>query len=76
VNGQLATIEPFDCRVLCCPACKGDLAIGDSTLTCSSCSRSYPIVDGIPRLLHFEGEDERYNDTWDYKWVALDGGNG
>ncbi len=47
--------------ILCCPACKGDLALGvmkedetgiiEGTLTCARCSVAYPISDGIPDLL-------------------------
>lgn len=33
---------------------------------------SYPIRDGIPRFT----QDTNYNDSWDYKWVSLDGGAG
>ena len=33
--------------LLACPYCRGQLAPG-STLVCTSCSRSYEVVDGIP----------------------------
>jgi SAM-dependent methyltransferase len=35
---------------LCCPVCKGTLN-ATSELRCQSCSRVYPIVDGIPVML-------------------------
>jgi uncharacterized protein len=47
--------------ILCCPVCKGDLALAvdtedekeivKGTLHCPSCHVSYPIEDGIPDLL-------------------------
>jgi uncharacterized protein YbaR (Trm112 family) len=47
--------------ILCCPVCKGDLALDvrkedetgivEGTLTCAKCSVAYPISDGIPDLL-------------------------
>lgn len=39
-------------HMLCCPKCKGDLAIRDdrSALTCRPCGFGFPIVDGIPVL--------------------------
>jgi uncharacterized protein YbaR (Trm112 family)/SAM-dependent methyltransferase len=41
--------------VICCPACRGDLAelggTGESRLRCGSCGAEYPIVDGIPVLV-------------------------
>ncbi|MEM2869609.1 MAG: methytransferase partner Trm112 [Thermoplasmata archaeon] len=47
--------------ILCCPLCKGDLAltvkkeegreIVAGTLRCEKCSVDYPIEDGIPNLL-------------------------
>jgi SAM-dependent methyltransferase len=34
--------------------------------------RPYPIRDGIPRFV----EPSTYNESWDFKWRALDGGRG
>src|SRR5688572_17025877 len=39
-----------------CPVCSGDLSQRDQNfanafLDCAGCSRSYPIIDGIPRML-------------------------
>ena len=38
-------------NILACPDCRGDLYRQDSGLRCSSCRKSYPVEDGIPRLL-------------------------
>ncbi len=47
--------------ILCCPMCRGDLKLDsrkkkdneilEGTLTCTKCSTTYPIEDGIPNLL-------------------------
>lgn len=36
---------------LACPACYGALCVVEQQVVCSACSRSYPIVDGIPVLI-------------------------
>jgi len=48
-------------RILCCPVCKGDLALRseeekgeeilEGGLCCVTCSVEYPINDGIPDLI-------------------------
>ncbi|MBP7669755.1 MAG: methyltransferase domain-containing protein [Ferrovibrio sp.] len=67
--------ESSDLSVLCCPVCKSDLTFGQDKLHCAPCTRDYPVVDGIPRLLHLDG-GANYNTMWDYKWTELDGGRG
>lgn len=44
--------------ILVCPKCKGDLVHDGDTLVCLNPNTrwSYPIVDGIPRLLVEEAE--------------------
>lgn len=47
--------------ILCCPVCKGDLALRvtverdgeilEGGLLCGACSVDYPITDGIPDLI-------------------------
>jgi uncharacterized protein YbaR (Trm112 family) len=47
--------------ILCCPVCKGDLALRttdeeeeeilEGGLFCGACSVEYPITDGIPDLI-------------------------
>ncbi len=36
---------------LACPACLGELRLGELHLLCAACGRAYPIVDGIPMLI-------------------------
>jgi uncharacterized protein YbaR (Trm112 family) len=36
---------------LACPACQGKLQFGEEKLSCASCGRVYPIIDGIPVLI-------------------------
>jgi uncharacterized protein YbaR (Trm112 family) len=48
-------------RILCCPICKGELALSvgkedgkeviEGTLRCAGCGKGYSIRDGIPDLL-------------------------
>jgi ubiquinone/menaquinone biosynthesis C-methylase UbiE/uncharacterized protein YbaR (Trm112 family) len=39
-----------------CPACKGRLEIGASSLSCASCCMDYPILEGIPDFLKADRE--------------------
>ena len=41
---------PAGLELLRCPTCHGTLG-GDDVLTCSSCGRSYDVIDRIPRML-------------------------
>ena len=41
-------------EILACPVCKTRLTLTSSSLTCESCSRVYPIRNGIPILLEQE----------------------
>ena len=38
-------------ETLRCPSCRGALSASESDLRCVACNVSYPIVDGIPRML-------------------------
>jgi uncharacterized protein YbaR (Trm112 family) len=42
----------IDVDILCCPACKSRLEEASSDLVCSGCHVRYPIIDGVPVLLH------------------------
>lgn len=37
--------------VIVCPECRGELAPGETVLTCRECGLVYPVRDGIPVLL-------------------------
>ncbi len=36
---------------LACPVCHGELQEQAESLLCLSCSRTYPVIDGIPVLI-------------------------
>ena len=38
-------------ETLRCPSCRGELATTDDGFECSQCALSYPIKDGIPRMV-------------------------
>ena len=64
-----------------CPVCAGPLTmragrteageIMEGQLTCASCSRYYPIVRGVPRLLPDKSSDEQQAtaDAFGYEWT-------
>jgi uncharacterized protein YbaR (Trm112 family) len=37
--------------LLVCPVCHGPLALAASHIDCKTCTRRYPIVDGLPVLI-------------------------
>jgi uncharacterized protein len=43
--------NPATVAQLACPACYGELRLEGARLRCLTCSRSYPIVDGIPVMI-------------------------
>ena len=43
-------VAPAGLELLRCPTCHGTLG-GDEVLTCSSCGRTYDVIDRIPRML-------------------------
>ncbi len=74
-------------HLLCCPDCKGDLALADDTpgqpevetglLLCPVCDETFPIVRGIPRFV----ASDQYVGSFSYEWnrwnrVQLDIANG
>jgi hypothetical protein len=40
---------------LACPVCHGKLLLQDKKILCTSCTRAYPIIDGIPVLIAERG---------------------
>lgn len=44
-------IDPDLFALLVCPVDHAELRIEGSSLVCSSCGRSYPVVDGIPNMV-------------------------
>lgn len=73
--------------VLCCPDCKGDLALRDDTpeladveagrLHCEACDTGFPILRGVPRFV----ASDQYVASFSYEWnrwnrVQLDVANG
>jgi hypothetical protein len=38
-------------KIMCCPACRGDVVERDEKIVCLQCGRRYPIRDGIPVML-------------------------
>ncbi len=60
-------------EILSCPECLGDLQlttttdeveINEGNLTCESCSKEYPITNGIPRFV----EADNYAASFGYQW--------
>jgi ubiquinone/menaquinone biosynthesis C-methylase UbiE/uncharacterized protein YbaR (Trm112 family) len=53
-EARLDWVNPDLLRILRCPLCKGDLSLGNGTLSCPECRKLYPIVLGIPDLRVYE----------------------
>jgi len=51
------TIDPKLLEILACPSCKGGLKEVGGSLNCTSCSKSYPVEDGIPVLMVEQARD-------------------
>jgi hypothetical protein len=45
------TLKSEDLRWLGCPVCLSSLALETNSVRCTGCTRSYPVIDGIPVLL-------------------------
>jgi hypothetical protein len=45
------TLKSEDLRWLACPVCLSSLALETNSVRCTGCTRSYPVIDGIPVLL-------------------------
>ncbi|HEY41120.1 MAG TPA: methyltransferase domain-containing protein [Dehalococcoidia bacterium] len=53
---KLETIEDLSFADLICPFCHGELSSHERALTCRSCRKEYPVVDGIPSF----GQKDEY----------------
>ena len=59
-------------EIICCPKCKVSLdapyfdgdEVTDLMLTCGSCTKEYPVTNGIPRFV----ESENYATSFGYQW--------
>lgn len=51
-------IDPALLAILACPACGGDVTLGQGDIVCQKCNRHYPIKDGIPVLLIDESRND------------------
>jgi len=43
-------------KIMCCPACRGEVIEQEGKIVCMACGRRYPIRDGIPVMLIDEAE--------------------
>jgi ubiquinone/menaquinone biosynthesis C-methylase UbiE/uncharacterized protein YbaR (Trm112 family) len=55
--------------LLCCPKCRGDLAIrpDDAGIDCPGCAFTFPIVDGIPVMFPMNVK-EKFDNLFDRHW--------
>jgi uncharacterized protein YbaR (Trm112 family) len=42
---------PVDPALLVCPKCRGELDRSGADLSCGPCRITFPVVDGIPRMV-------------------------
>lgn len=68
-------MKPGLLAILRCPACQGKLIastdtapIKDGSLSCCSCSASYPVRNGVPRMLLQHGLVEETRKGFEYQW--------
>lgn len=77
-------MNPALLGVLCCPGCRGDLALGDAhnegdeivtgTLMCTTCSAAYPVRSGIPRFVPASNSVDSFGFQWNrFRRTQLDG---
>lgn len=58
------------CDVLCCPRCLCDVDAASTALSCVSCGQSYPIVDGVPRMIVEDGIVPESRSRFDFQWAT------
>jgi SAM-dependent methyltransferase len=57
--------------LLACPYCHNDLAQVGESLSCGSCRRTFPVVDGIPDLMPYDAVGPEFRksiDAWNQEW--------
>lgn len=62
-------------RLLCCPACAGDLALKtaraedgetiEGELSCAGCGKTYPVRNSVPRFV----ETDKYVGNFSFEWL-------
>jgi len=67
--------------ILSCPRCKKGLAlleergvedeVVDGTLKCESCGRSFPIVNGVPRMIADLADRKDLAESWGFQWAKV-----
>lgn len=59
------------CDFVCCPRCRGDLTVREpASFHCACCEVSFPVIDGIPRLLP-DQYDSYTQVAYDKEWSEL-----
>lgn len=55
---EVPMLNPDLLKILCCPACKGELDYDAraATLTCRSCKRVYEVKNDIPIMIVDDGQ--------------------
>jgi uncharacterized protein YbaR (Trm112 family) len=65
-------------HLLCCPACRADVAEHDGVLACVANPRHrYPVIDGVPRFVSSGAYAATFGHQWN-RWseTQLDSRNG
>lgn len=61
-RGHQMTKSTYQQLGIVCPICRGELTQGDCDLSCIACAETYPIVAGVPILIHDGNSVFRRND--------------
>jgi uncharacterized protein YbaR (Trm112 family) len=56
-SGTANRMKPWAEDVVC-PVCFASLRFGETTVVCSGCGRTYPVVDGIPVLIPQRADEQ------------------
>ena len=70
---MIESMEMSIVSLVVCPSCTGSLVETTEAYVCQRCSKTYPVVDGLPNLTIHRGVEggvkERMRDYWDSGWV-------